>query len=131
MIVFKLPFPPSVNALYRNVPGRGRVKTQRYLTWLRAAGNEVLAQAPGQPSIRGAVSIAIAVYRPDKRRRDLGNLEKAVTDLLVTYAMIDDDRHVASLLLEWRAGEGSGIEVRAWPADVVSFRAVELERRAA
>lgn len=28
-----LPLPPSVNALYRNVPGRGRVKTALYKRW--------------------------------------------------------------------------------------------------
>jgi hypothetical protein len=36
--------PPSVNTIYANVPGKGRVKSARYKTWLKAAGWDIAAQ---------------------------------------------------------------------------------------
>ena len=40
--------------------------------------------------------------RPDKRRRDLGNLEKVVSDFLQDMKIIEDDSLAESILLEWR-----------------------------
>ena len=45
-VVINLPFPVSVNALYRNVRGRGRVMTERHKTWRQAAGWELEQQRP-------------------------------------------------------------------------------------
>ena len=104
MISLSLPYPPSTNQLYRTAgygrdgKRRGRIKTQRYLTWLRAAGNEVLAQR--QKPLRGPVVLAINVRAPDKRRRDISNLIKAVEDLLVEHGLIQDDSNVAKLIVE-------------------------------
>lgn len=33
--------PPSTNGLYRNVNGRGRVKTERYKVWLQAVSHDM------------------------------------------------------------------------------------------
>jgi Holliday junction resolvase RusA-like endonuclease len=43
------------------------------------------------------------VQKPnDKRRRDLGNLEKVVSDFLKDMAIIEDDHLAESIKLEWR-----------------------------
>ena len=47
--------------------------------------------------ITGAVVITIAAGRPDKRRRDVDNLPKAILDLLVSYQLIQDDAKVTSI----------------------------------
>lgn len=93
MIELSLIVPPSTNALYRNLPGKGRVKTSRYLTWQRAASNELIAQKP--KPIAGDVDVSIQVPRDD--RRDIDNYCKAILDLLVMHGLIADDRHVIAL----------------------------------
>ncbi len=94
-----LPYPPSTNNLYRNVPGKGRVKTDRYRTWLRAAGNEILAQRPMK--FEGEVSLSLTLRRRDGRRRDLSNAIKATEDLLVAHGIIQDDSLVGELYVTW------------------------------
>lgn len=114
-VVIDVPRPPSVNSLTHNIPGKGRAKTDRYRTWLRAAGNLLKAQRPGRVS--GAYRLTIQVERPEgKRRVDLANMEKAASDLLVTYRVIEDDRFAERVTLEWAAVEGARIIVEKWAA---------------
>ena len=103
------PFPPTSNHLYRNVPGKGRVRTERYKTWARAAGNEILSQHR-QP-VSGPVALIITLAKPDKRKRDLSNGIKAIEDLLVDMRLIDDDRNVQHLTISW--GDETTIEIEA------------------
>ena len=110
--VFTVPTPPSVNALYRNVPGRGRVKTSRYKTWINAAGWDVRAQKP--PPVPDSVAVNYSVPRPkDRRRHDLGNYEKALSDLLVLHEIIEDDSKIVELRLVFAARDDVLVEVRA------------------
>jgi Holliday junction resolvase RusA-like endonuclease len=105
-----MPKPPSVNGLFTNVPGKGRVKTTRYLTWIRAAINEVRSQKVGPVS--GPVYVDITV---SKRRSnaDIDNLIKAPLDLLVSEGLIDDDRHVERVSCAWGDIE-QGCQVEIW-----------------
>ena len=117
MIALSLPTPPPLSALYRNVSGRGRVKTERYKIWLRAAGNEVLATPPDrrQP-IMGKFTLTVLAGRPDKRLRDLDNLLKATCDLLQAHGLVENDCLAESITIAWSAHvEKRRIEVRVWP----------------
>ena len=96
---FLLPFPPSVNKLTRNIPGRGRVKTKAYKAWQMEAGLRLNLQRPKR--MPGLVRLSIRAVKPDKRRRDLGNLEKAVSDLLVEHRIIDDDSLIQAISMQW------------------------------
>ena len=107
-----LPHPPSVNAMFRNVRGRGRAKTDRYKVWLNAAGWDIKAQRPER--IAGPVAIDITVQRRN-RNSDIDNLIKPILDLLVTHGVIDDDKHVNEVRARW--GEVTGCEVRYWAAE--------------
>lgn len=99
-VVIDLPRPPSVNNLTTNHPVHGRVPTPRYASWLRAAGNELNGQKPGR--VDGAYELTLLVgIVNDKRRRDLGNLEKAVSDLLVEHHVIADDSLARRIVIEW------------------------------
>lgn len=117
--MLKLPAPPSVNMLYRNVSGKGRCKTKRYMTWINAAGWMIKEQRPD--SIKGWIVLDITVNRPDARKRDISNTIKAVEDLLVEHRIIEDD----SLVLEVRArwGKCDGCEVRWWSATEIKAAA--------
>lgn len=94
-----MPFPPTTNNLYRNAGSRGRVKTSAYRLWLQEAA--LLLRAQRAPRVAGSYSLAITADRPDNRRRDLGNLEKAVSDCLVQAGVVEDDHLAKTIVLSW------------------------------
>lgn len=102
MIRLHLPFPVSVNALYANSGnGRGRHKTTRYNAWIAEASIAV------KDSHRQAIapySLSICLEAPDKRTRDLANLEKGVSDFLVMHGIVKDDSFCQRLVMTWGDG---------------------------
>lgn len=104
--------PPSVNNLHFNVPGGGRAITKRYQTWRNAAGWEVRAQRPRR--LTGPVFITYT-FEDGGTKADLGNMEKAATDLLVDLCLIEGDgpKIVRSIKLQWGKVEGLMVEVRS------------------
>src|SRR5690606_26540695 len=84
-----LPWPPSVNMLYQNVRGKGRVATKEYDAWKREAGWTLLAQRPRKFKV--PVTIAIELCAPHNRRFDLDNKNKCLLDLLVRHEVIPAD----------------------------------------
>ena len=110
---YHLTMPPSQNALTRNTtqvernrmralgrPVRSRVKTERYQEWANVAGWELNAQRP--TAIKGAVHLTFSINE-NETNADLGNLEKAATDLLVSLGVIEDDnkRIVRKITIMW------------------------------
>lgn len=91
-----LPFPPSVNQLWRRVGARtilsraGRLYRDRVTELL--AGMEPFGDA--------RLEVEILVHPPDRRRRDLDNLTKASLDAIVHSGLIDDDSQIDRLVLE-------------------------------
>ena len=103
-----MPYPVSANSLWRSVKGRV-IKSSAYQAWLKEAGLEVMAQRPSK--IKGPYKITITAARPDRRRRDLGNLEKSVSDLLQSVGVIEDDCYAEMISMRW-ATSGDGVSVR-------------------
>jgi crossover junction endodeoxyribonuclease RusA len=100
-MILNLPFPPSVNNLFINVK-RGRVRSPDYRAWAELAGMRLNQQHPMK--ITGPVSLIYEFQEgQDKRRRDIANLEKATTDLLVEHQVIeaDDNRIVREIVMRW------------------------------
>lgn len=100
-VVLDLPFPPSTNNLFINVK-RGRIPSQRYADWRTEAGWALKAQNPS--AITGPVWLRYLFQDgKDNRKRDIGNLEKAPTDLLVEHGVIeaDDNTVVRGISLAW------------------------------
>jgi len=88
LVSIDLPIPPSVNGLYKNVQGKGRVKTNSYKRWQRQV-YPLLAQMK-RPEVY-PVSILIVVSGKVNMQRDISNFEKAITDALVNTGVIPDD----------------------------------------
>lgn len=109
----KLPFPVTTNNLYRNRRGRGgRAKTKRYQAWSTEAGWEIKRQRPG--FVEGPFKLDITITRPDKRRRDISNLIKALEDALVEFGVVEDDCLCEQITIGWRdKRDGPVIEVTA------------------
>lgn len=100
--ILGLPMPCSVNLAYRNVLRVGRVKTAAYKTWLAAAQAHVLENGI-RGSIDGPYSLEIEMDRPDKRRRDLDNYTKVLSDFLVAQRFVEDDSLCERLQIKWTA----------------------------
>lgn len=117
MIRLSLPYPPSANALWRSVGGRN-ISSREYREWQKAAAQEALVQRPTK--VAGPYSIALSVDRPDNRRRDLANLEKATSDALVSAGVIADDCLARKIELEWSdrpAGKGARVHICIIPME--------------
>lgn len=115
MTTINLPFPPSVNNMFVNVRGRGRVRSDRYLTWSVAAGWDIKAQHVAH--IAGPVAVTLAIEEK-KGRRDLDNLCKPVLDLLVEHRILDgdDSKTVRAIALTW-SSEVKGCRVTIQPVE--------------
>lgn len=97
-VSLNLPIPPSVNRLWRPSGDGGMVRSDRYRTWWQAAGNALNVQRPGR--VEGDYALTMTVNR-GKTKADIGNLEKACSDLLQHYGVIENDRRAVRITLEW------------------------------
>jgi crossover junction endodeoxyribonuclease RusA len=101
MIVLTLPWAPSVNAYWRHIakwPLAGRVliseKGRNYRT---EAVGVMLDQLGRYPRLSGRLAVTLAVNPPDRRRRDLDNMPKAILDALTHAQVILDDSQIDDL----------------------------------
>ena len=117
MTVVTLPFPISVNAMFADGKTR-RHKSQRYADWWQEAGYRLNRQNP--IPVRGPVKLFYEVQEgKDNRRRDLANLEKGCTDLLVEFGIIeaDHDLILRELQMVWnKEVEGVRVTIKPWGA---------------
>lgn len=107
-----LPYPPSVNRYWRNVRGRTLVSSEgrRY----RAAVAVACHQA-GVDGLRlgGSLAVEISAHAPDRRRRDLDNLGKALLDAVVAARVILDDGFIDDLrIVRGATAEGGAVHVQ-------------------
>jgi crossover junction endodeoxyribonuclease RusA len=90
----ELPFPPSVNHLWRRVGYRtlisreGRRFRRRVVAILEAMRVRPLA---------GKLAIQVEVHPPDRRRRDLDNVLKALLDALEHGGAYTDDAQIVEI----------------------------------
>lgn len=126
MTVLTLPYPPTANNLYRNLPKGGRVKTGHYNAWLHEAGWSIKAQHPSR--IIGRYMLTIIADAPDRRARDVDNLIKPVSDLLKKAGVIEEDSLAKSVMAAWSdvpATKGAGIRVMVEAVDPVPASVAE------
>ncbi len=102
ILSFTLPLPPSTNHLFATVVRGGkpfRVKAKPYREWISASTN-ALAHLAGC-FVPSPVSVEIHLKGRVNLSRDLGNVEKPVTDLAVGLGFIADDslKHVRRVCL--------------------------------
>jgi len=113
-VVLVLPRPPSANALWRSRKGEDGVVrvvlSSRYRAWKLEAGWTIKTQ-PWR-LVRGPYCLSILADRPDNRKRDLGNLEKAISDLLQAHGIIEGDHLAKIITTRWSdRAPGKGAKV--------------------
>jgi len=97
-VILGLPFPPSINSYY----GRGRNGS----VYIKQKGKEyrntvmIICQMRRIKPMHGRLCVLVRFYPPDRRIRDLDNIEKALFDALqhggvyLNDNQIDDKRTV-------------------------------------
>lgn len=103
-LAIDLPLPPSTNALTVNLTGGGRAKSAAYKKWLEEARWHTMMawRGAGKPAWpEGPMSLRIEAGIAN-RKRDLGNIEKPISDMLVKNLPVPDDRWTDHILIERR-----------------------------
>lgn len=101
-ILLDLPYPPSINDLWKRGKGRRLYRSPKYTQWITEAGLTLIAQKPKLPckAISGRYSMILWVS-PKNSLADIGNLEKAVSDLLQAHGFIQNDNLCRKLMIIW------------------------------
>jgi Holliday junction resolvase RusA-like endonuclease len=98
MTTFVLPMPPSTNRIWRS--GKGKVyRDKNYIQWIAIAGNMVKVARVKQ--VDPPYRVVYEYGRKDRRRSDLANREKALSDLLQKMGVITDDCEITDMRLRW------------------------------
>lgn len=120
---YTLPYPPTVNTYWRSI-GRGRVIISKEGRQYREM---VCALLSGIQPAEGRLRMTIAAVTPDKRRRDLDNIPKALLDALKHAGAYEDDSQIDDLRI-YRAGPEKPGRVECFIERLVENDAESLER---
>lgn len=97
MIDLTLPFPPSVNTVWRRVGSR-TLLSKRGREYRQEVASAVADQWQGEP-LMGRVAVEIEVWPPDRRKRDIDNSLKAALDAITHAGVWGDDEQIDRILL--------------------------------
>lgn len=99
VIELALPFPPSVNHYYRHVGARTLISRGG-----RAYRDAVIAllRSRRSPPLTGRLQVSIQIHPPDRRRRDLDNVQKSLLDALQHAGVYADDSQIDTLTITRR-----------------------------
>lgn len=100
--MIQLPYPPSVNSIWKPTGKGGIYKDAKARAWAMEAS--WLVRASGV-KVRGPFIFSLTAHRPDKRARDLDNLAKVVLDALQAGGAIENDSLCQAIIMRW---EGVG-----------------------
>lgn len=106
-----LPYPPSVNHLWKHW-AHGVYMTAEGKAYKDSVCAVIKKLYHGKPCLDD-VALELAVYFPDRRRRDLDNLLKITQDSLVYAGLLADDKQIRHLSI-WQAGICKGGRVFAY-----------------
>ena len=110
MIEVTLPWPPTVNTYWRNFNGRS-ILSERGRLYRKAVADQVLIQRAAKHFDK-PLRVEVEAFRPDRRRRDLDNLLKAVLDGLAHAGVYGDDEQIQDLRIYWAPMIAGMVKVR-------------------
>lgn len=98
----RLPWPPSVNRYWRH-PSEGPLAGRHLISAEgRAYRDEVrllVLQQRAVHGLEGELRLTVLAHPPDRRRRDLDNLCKALLDAIAHAGVIEDDSQFSEIHL--------------------------------
>ncbi|TVQ34033.1 MAG: RusA family crossover junction endodeoxyribonuclease [Phycisphaeraceae bacterium] len=95
-----LPYPPSVNNMYRRTHWGGTALTDRAQRYKHSAAVIVMAEWGSRRTITGPVRVVITLHPPDRRRRDVDNTSKMICDALERGGVVANDSQIAPLVID-------------------------------
>lgn len=113
----ELSWPPSVNVYWRHVGAKVLISREGRAYALKVYGcvlNQIMPSCALAASrrINYPVSVDIIAHPPNKARRDLDNLPKAILDALTKARLWEDDSLVHDLRIRWgEVTKGGKIEI--------------------
>lgn len=113
----RLPWPPSINDYYGTTPAGGKyIKAKGKL--FRATVIECLKEyMDKRGALTSRLQVWVEAHVPDKRRRDLDNIKKALLDALTHAGVYQDDCLIDDLRVV-RAGVTKGGYVRVFVGEI-------------
>lgn len=109
MFSIDLPWPPSVNHYYRHVGPRVLISKEGRV--YQKLVKEILARH-GVQRMACEVEVTLDVFPPDRRRRDIDNVQKALLDALQKGGAYEDDYQIRKLTTErWEVVENGRVTV--------------------
>ena len=100
MIEMTLPWPPSVNSYWRH-PTRGPLAGRHLISEEGRRYRSLILQTVSVNRLGhrllGRLAVRIDAYPPDRRRRDLDNILKALLDALTHAGVMEDDSQIDDL----------------------------------
>lgn len=104
-MILSLPWPPSVNVYWRNVGGKVLISREgrayARVVYGCALEQSMTTLSVGRKVFVAPVSVDITAYPPNRARRDLDNLPKAILDALTKARVWEDDSLVHDLRIRW------------------------------
>ena len=113
IFLYRIPIPPSVNALWR-ISGRRMYRTKKYTDWIQQCKIELAEHR--KPAIDYPFNIEIIIGRPSKRRMDIDNRAKAVMDVLQHLDIITDDCLANRVTMMW-SNDINDCKITIWKAE--------------
>lgn len=107
-IDLELPYPPSVNRIWR------RAGHRIYLAPCGVAYRKAVADIVQAQSVRfgdAKLGLDMSAHMPDKRKRDLDNLFKSTLDALQAAGLFDDDGQFDELFVRRASLKNGGLLV--------------------
>ena len=102
MISIELPWPPSVNRVWRNIKGKTLLSAEGR-SYRELVGQHCLIKRIAGKRLAGRLSVKILVNPPNKIRRDIDNLAKVPLDALTHAAVWLDDSQIDELYIRRNA----------------------------
>lgn len=104
-----LPFPPSVNHYWRST-----IVNKRLRVLISKKGRDYRAQVArfvglGNKPFTGRVAIVVEAFPPDRRKRDLDNMLKALLDSMTHAGVWHDDDQIDEVMIVRRAATRGGM----------------------
>lgn len=105
-----LPFPPSINHYYRRVGPRTLISREgrEYRTAVCGLLAPGQGSGPRKPPMGGRIALCMDAFPPDRRRRDLDNLQKSLVDALQHAGIYEDDSQIDFLTIRRRHPVNAG-----------------------